>query len=52
MHNLEVHNCMMYTDKESPCYICGQPTHYVDICYEARFCSTECMEKFEKDLWK
>lgn len=28
------------------CIICGAPTRVIDICAEARFCSTECVDAF------
>ena len=50
MHHLQVISGILYCDDARPCCMCGHLTHYVDICYEARFCSTECMDEFEKDL--
>lgn len=33
----------VFRSKESsPCFVCGEPTHWVDLCYEAPLCSTAC----------
>lgn len=32
------------------CLICGEPTEYIDIASEARFCSDECMDEFYRRL--
>lgn len=29
-----------------PCFVCGCPTEYVEICSEAHFCSEECVNTF------
>jgi hypothetical protein len=34
--------------EEKPCHWCKQSTEYVDINYEAPFCSQECVYNFEK----
>lgn len=31
----------------NPCHVCKELTDYVDIDYEATFCSQECLKKFE-----
>jgi hypothetical protein len=35
-----------------PCSVCGEPTEYIDFCYEARCCSTECQSKMDEDYLK
>ena len=32
-----------------PCTWCGKPTHYIEINYEAWFCSEECLKAAEDD---
>lgn len=29
-----------------PCFVCGDPTKYIEICAEAHFCSDECMKAY------
>ena len=42
------------TDEENcgpaPCHWCKELTEYVEINYEAPFCSEECLLNFEKDI--
>lgn len=33
---------LIYIDKEKICVFCGSSTHFVDIGFEAAFCSEEC----------
>lgn len=35
-----------------PCFVCGTPTQWVDLCYEAPLCSVECDLKAAKDAAK
>lgn len=36
-----------------PCCVCGEPTHFCEIYYEARFCSEECERKFTDSIdWR
>lgn len=37
---------------DAPCLVCGEPTRFVDISSEARFCSDECMNKFYERLYE
>jgi len=32
-----------------PCNVCGEPTEYVEYCYEVRCCSKECKKKLDDD---
>lgn len=32
-----------------PCFSCGEPTEYIDFCYEVRCCSTECQNKLNEE---
>lgn len=50
MRHNQVCGCMMYSNNTGPCVVCGEPTHYIEINYEGRFCSSECMDKFEKEV--
>jgi len=40
---------LLYTDKDRVCRRCGSITHFVDIGFEAPFCSEECYEKTVDD---
>lgn len=42
-NNAEVRMCLVYSDKEMKCAICGDPTHFVEINYGAGYCSDECL---------
>ena len=33
-------------DKEISCLMCGEPTQFVDICSEGRFCGDACRDRF------
>ena len=33
-----------------PCEVCRRPTEFIDMDYEAGFCSGECLKEFEKEL--
>ena len=33
-----------------PCEVCRRPTAFVDVDYEAAFCSDECLHEFERGL--
>lgn len=33
-----------------PCHLCKADTEYVEINYEAHFCSDDCLTKFEDGL--
>ena len=35
-------NTIMKVDNFKPCVECGEPTQYIDYCYECRVCSEEC----------
>ena len=35
-----------------PCCVCGLPTEYIDMDYEAAFCGEECLKAFESRLPK
>ena len=32
------------------CSVCRKPTPFIEINYEGYFCSTECLNEFEKDI--
>jgi hypothetical protein len=32
------------------CRMCSESTEFIDICSEAHMCSTECQEKFYKEM--
>ena len=33
-----------------PCCVCRKPTAFIDLDYEAAFCSDECLSAFESEL--
>lgn len=35
---------------EAPCIVCGRPTNKVDIHYEQRVCSVECVHVLDMEL--
>jgi len=35
--------------EEQPCLMCGEPTPFVDIYSEGRFCGEACCNKFYKE---
>lgn len=40
---------IMRGNKIGRCSICGQPTEYIDFCYEGYFCSEECLKIMDND---
>lgn len=36
--------------KIGKCSVCGEPTQFIEINYQGYFCSTECLDKFERDI--
>lgn len=43
-------DCIIKGDIESPCTVCSELTPFVDICYEAHFCSDECLHEFDQEM--
>ena len=41
----EVRMNIIKSDIEEPCFICGTPTYFHEINYQAAFCSEECIDK-------
>ena len=33
-------------DTDEPCCVCGKPAKYIEINFEAGFCSAECLAKY------
>lgn len=48
---LEEEKGVIRGEQPEPCHYCGEDTEYIDINYEARFCSEECLEEFEEDTF-
>lgn len=46
----EEHNGVMRGCGIAKCYICHQPTEFIEINYEAYICSDECLNKLD-DLY-
>lgn len=40
---------MLEGNNEEECFLCGQPSKYIDYCYEARICSEECQKTMNDD---
>lgn len=43
-------HCLIQVDNEKECWICKEPTQYIDYCAEARVCSQECMHELNKRI--
>lgn len=39
---------MLRGQRQQPCVICGELTEFVEINYEAYFCSEECVAKMDR----
>lgn len=39
--------CMVRCLQGGPCYVCGEPTHWADVAFEAAICSEECASALE-----
>ena len=44
---VEEHNGIMRGRDMAKCYICHQPTEFIEINYEAYVCSDECLKKLD-----
>ena len=49
---MEVEPNILFSDTSDNCAHCGQMTNFVDLCYEAHFCSEECIDAFDKEIFK
>lgn len=43
----EEHKSIIRSAIAQPCCICGEPTEYCEINYEAFFCSEECLSEMD-----
>ena len=43
----EVREGLIKSDKKRSCLVCGSPTSFVEINYQAYFCSEKCILLFE-----
>lgn len=41
---------VLVCDDYKPCIMCGEPSSFVEICSEGRFCSDECLEEFYEEF--
>lgn len=48
----EVETGLMRGYKSDSCTQCGRMTDFVEMNYEAHFCSSECIEKFDEEVFK
>jgi hypothetical protein len=44
-------SCIIKSDDSGPCMICGEPTSYAEVNYEGWICSTECLEKIDRQFF-
>lgn len=40
-----IEHCIIKADKSEPCAVCGEPTKFIDYCFETRLCSEECQKE-------
>lgn len=43
-------NGIIRSNVPKPCHLCEENTEYVNINYEAHFCSDDCLIKFENKI--
>ena len=43
---------VIVSDVDHACCVCGKPTRFIEICYEAPFCSRKCIREMDKLLIK
>ena len=42
--------CHLRSDRYGQCYMCKKPCEFIEINYEAYFCSEECEHEFESQI--
>ena len=47
---LGIHEVIV-SDRDEPCAVCATACHFIEICFEAFFCSPECINQMEHDYW-
>lgn len=47
---LDVDGIILRGRDSKPCEVCGEPTEFLDICYESRICSDECQKKLDYEI--
>src|SRR4051812_8431872 len=48
-HDDELEECMCYFDIPDICIMCWEPSHFVELNFEAALCSEECRDKLYKE---
>jgi len=48
-HLEEVRDGLIYSNITGPCLVCGYPTHFIEINYQAYFCSDGCIDKIDQE---
>lgn len=43
-------HCLIEADNNEACWICNEPTRYIEYCAEVRICSDRCMEELGRRL--
>ena len=42
---------LIKSDDKKPCCKCGEPTEYIEFCYELRLCSKECLQEINDEFY-
>lgn len=45
-------NSIIKGNKKVCCLTCGEHTEFIEVCSEAHFCSSECVDKFYEEYFK
>lgn len=48
----DVFEGIMRGRSEKPCLICGSPTEFIEINYEAHLCSEECVAEMDRRAYE
>jgi len=51
-HMEEVREGLIWSKMVGPCFVCGFPTHFIEINYQGYFCSSECLDKMDQECDK
>ena len=48
----EVETNILFGKDADNCIHCGRMTNFIDMCYQAHFCSEECVEAYDNEVFK
>ena len=48
----EVESNILFGENADNCAHCGRMTNFIDMAYEAHFCSEECIDAFDNEVFK